>query len=83
MERYGIPYTTPDVRRRIRIEFERNRYIDDLNLVNIILLKGRQEYDETVNEWKQPNHVMQIMEDCQARDSKKPATFMEDFYSGK
>ena len=37
------------MRAKVRQEFERNRNIDDLETFDIVLLKGSQEYQETMN----------------------------------
>lgn len=39
---------------KIRQDFERNRdTITDLSVMNVMLLKNHQEYQETMNVWKQ------------------------------
>lgn len=44
---------------KIRQDFERNRdTITDLSVMNVMLLKNHQEYQETMNVWKQVPHVM-------------------------
>lgn len=41
------------IRLKIRQDFERNRAINDLGVINVMLLKNQQEYQETMNCWKQ------------------------------
>ena len=41
------------VRLKIRQDFERNRHIDNLDVINMLLHKNQQEYQETMNQWKQ------------------------------
>ena len=41
------------VRLKVRQDFERNRYIDNLDVINVMLLKNQQEYQEVMNGWKQ------------------------------
>ncbi|WFD25338.1 ndufa6 NADH-ubiquinone oxidoreductase subunit [Malassezia nana] len=46
------------LRAKIRTMFERNRHITDVAILDIMLHKGYQEYQETVNAWKQTPHIM-------------------------
>ncbi|ODN80878.1 hypothetical protein, variant 2 [Cryptococcus amylolentus CBS 6039] len=51
---YGLHVSPTLVRMKIRQDFERNREtITDLSVMNIMLLKNHQEFQETMNLWKQ------------------------------
>ena len=41
------------MRGAIRDQFEQHRHIQDLKVIDVLLLKGLQEYQETLNCWKQ------------------------------
>lgn len=41
------------VRLKIRQDFERNKYVENLDIINLLLQKNQQEYQETMNGWKQ------------------------------
>ena len=41
------------VRLKIRQDFERNRHVTNLGVINMLLHKNQQEYQETLNQWKQ------------------------------
>ena len=41
------------IRLKIRQDFERNRHVTDLGVINMLLFKNQQEYQETMNCWKQ------------------------------
>ncbi|GJJ09366.1 hypothetical protein Clacol_003588 [Clathrus columnatus] len=77
---YGLPVTPAFIRRRIREEFERNRYIEDVRIIDRLLLKGQQEYQETMNVWKQEPHILGILLQPKERPHK---SFMEKFFEGK
>ena len=48
-------------------------------MIDTLLLKGNQEYQETMNCWKQYDHVMGIL----LEPVKKPRkTFLQKFYEG-
>ena len=50
---YAVPVSPSLVRLKIRQDFERNRHIQDLGVIDMLLHKNQQEYQETVNAWKQ------------------------------
>lgn len=41
------------IRLKIRQDFEKNRDITDLGIIDMLLHKNQQEYQETMNCWKQ------------------------------
>ena len=41
------------IRLKIRQDFEKNRDITDLSIINMLLHKNQQEFQETMNCWKQ------------------------------
>ena len=64
-------------RQRIRAKFEENRHVTDLRVINHLLLKGRQEYQETMNFWKQRDHVLGKLIIPKGRPQR---SFLEKFY---
>ncbi|TFK29149.1 hypothetical protein FA15DRAFT_664469 [Coprinopsis marcescibilis] len=77
---YGLSVSPAYVRHALRQRFEKNRYITDLRAVDVLLLKSRQDYQETMNCWKQTDHVMGILLEPQDRPQR---TFLEKFYEGR
>ncbi len=43
----------------IRQEFERNRYVNNLPVINVLLFKGQAEFQELNNFWKQQTYELQ------------------------
>ncbi len=79
---YGIDLTSREIRRRVRKEFEKNRYVTDINIIDRLVFKGRTEFEETVNQWKQKTHIMRYFNEDEYAP-RKPVTFLEKFYSGR
>lgn len=50
---YALNVSPSMIRLKIRQDFEKNRNITDLNIINMLLHKNQQEYQETMNCWKQ------------------------------
>ncbi|TFY70779.1 hypothetical protein EVG20_g2232 [Dentipellis fragilis] len=79
---YSLDVTAPYVRAAIRREFERNRYVTDVKVIDILLLKGRQEFQETMNCWKQEPHVLGLLLESNFKD-RPQRTFLQKFYEGR
>lgn len=80
---YDIDRPAPVIRTKIRQEFERNRYIQDINVANFAYAKGHMEYQETINFWKQQPHVLKYFQDEEATQQKpKPNDFVSRFIRG-
>ncbi|KAF7723199.1 hypothetical protein EC973_002274 [Apophysomyces ossiformis] len=69
------------LRAKIREQFEQHRYVEDLGVKDVLLAKGQMEYQETMNVWKQTNHIMNYFAKEEA--PPKPTTFLEKFYEGR
>ena len=41
------------IRMKKRADFEKYRHISDLSVIDLLLFKSRQDYQETMNCWKQ------------------------------
>jgi len=76
---YALDVSPTLIRHTIRQRFEKNRYVTDPRVIDVLQLKSRQEYQETMNCWKQMDHVMGIM--LQPRDTSQK-TFLQKFYEG-
>lgn len=82
---YELTLPVSVVRSKVRQEFERNRYVNDLPTVDILLHKGQAEYQELNNFWKQQSHVMKyfITEDEPQAATRLPDSFMGKFLEGR
>lgn len=76
---YVLNVSPTAIRHAIRERFERNRHVTDPRAIDILLLKGRQEYQETMNCWKLNDHVLGILLEPKDRPQK---SFLERFYEG-
>lgn len=81
MKIHEINMPTSAIRAKIREQFEQHRYVEDLQVRDILLAKGQMEYQETMNVWKQNNHIMNYFSKDEAEP--KPTTFLEKFYEGR
>ncbi|KAI0659674.1 NADH-ubiquinone oxidoreductase Complex1 subunit [Cubamyces menziesii] len=77
---YALNVTPSYVRHCIRGHFEENRYVTDTRVIDVLIQKGRQEYQETLNCWKQLDHIMGILLAPKGRPQR---TFLQKFYEGR
>lgn len=76
---YTLNVSVPFVRHAIRQRFENIRQVTDPRAIDVLLLKYRQDYQETMNIWKQRDHVMGILLEPRDRPQR---TFLQKFYEG-
>ncbi|CEI97601.1 hypothetical protein G6F70_003871 [Rhizopus microsporus] len=81
MKIHELNLPTSAVRAKIREEFERHRFVENLQVCDILYAKGEMEYQEIMNVWKQTNHIMNYFAKEEA--PAKPTTFLEKFYEGR
>lgn len=55
---YALDVPPSTLRAKFRTQFEKNKTVKDLAVLDLMLLKAQQEYQETMNSWKQIPHVM-------------------------
>ncbi|KAH8084908.1 NADH-ubiquinone oxidoreductase Complex1 subunit [Cristinia sonorae] len=77
---YTLNVSPAYFRHVIRQEFEANRHVTDLKVIDVLLQKSRVEYQETVNCWKTVDHVMGILLRPKGRPQR---TFLQKFYEGR
>jgi NADH dehydrogenase (ubiquinone) 1 alpha subcomplex subunit 6 len=76
---YALDLSPNQVRHAIRQRFERHRYVTDPRVIDVLLLKERQEYQETMNTWKQTPHVLGLLLNNKPTPQK---SFLQKFYEG-
>jgi NADH dehydrogenase (ubiquinone) 1 alpha subcomplex subunit 6 len=60
---YALDVPPSTLRAKYREKFEQQKNIQDLAVIDIMLHKGRVEYQETINAWKQIPHLMKLFAD--------------------
>ncbi|GHJ83818.1 hypothetical protein NliqN6_0220 [Naganishia liquefaciens] len=78
---YALNVSPSMVRAKKRADFEKHREIRDLNVIDLLLFKSHQEYQETMNCWKQEPHIMNWFKKYD--DPPAPQTFLDKFYAGR
>lgn len=84
VEMYEMDIPVAIVRTKLREQFERHRFVEDMRVRNVLLAKGHNEFQETVNFWKQGGHVLKYFDDyLSTKIEKKPDNFVRRFIKGE
>lgn len=78
---YALDVSPARIRYAIRQKFENNRSVTDLRAIDVLIHKSRQDYQETVNLWKQNDHILGLF--LTDEGQKAPKTFLQKFYEGE
>lgn len=81
MQNNRLPKSVPQCRAKLRQEFEKHKDVTDIRVIDMLVIKGRMELQETVEKWKQECHMMHYWND--AIKPKKQKDFLSKFLSGK
>ncbi|KAG9000233.1 hypothetical protein FRB95_010549 [Tulasnella sp. JGI-2019a] len=68
------------IRSRIRAEYERHRFVEDPKVLDILVQKSRQDFQEVMNAWGQESHILGLILKDKTKESK---TFLQKFYEGR
>ncbi|PGH32136.1 NADH dehydrogenase (ubiquinone) 1 alpha subcomplex 6 [[Emmonsia] crescens] len=76
---YSLSLPVSAIRTKIRQEFERHRYVNQLPVVDVLVAQSNIEFQETLNYWKQLSHVMKYFRIEEDPTAKLPKNFMSGF----
>lgn len=61
-------------------EFLRNKDVQDIRVIDMLVIKGQMELKEIVKGWKQKGHIMRYWKETV---DPKPTDFLSKFLSGQ
>ncbi|KAK5167388.1 uncharacterized protein LTR77_007087 [Saxophila tyrrhenica] len=80
---YSLNMPVSAIRTKMRQEFERHRYVAQLRTVDVLLFNSHQEFQETLNFWKQLTHVLKYFRAEEDPKAKLPQNFIQGFIEGR
>ncbi|KAL1642121.1 hypothetical protein SLS58_005712 [Diplodia intermedia] len=76
---YMLNIPVSQIRTKTRQEFERHRYVQQLQTVDVLLQQSNAEFQETLNYWKQLSHVLKYFKVEEEPKHKLPNNFVSGF----
>ncbi|RYN56044.1 hypothetical protein AA0118_g8546 [Alternaria tenuissima] len=80
---YSLNMPVSTLRTKMRQEFERHRYVNQLKTVDVLLFNSHQEFQETLNFWKQLSHVLKYFRAEEDPKVRLPNNFINGFLEGR
>ncbi|KPI34402.1 NADH-ubiquinone oxido 14.8 kDa subunit [Cyphellophora attinorum] len=76
---YSLNMPVARIRSKVREEFEKHRYVNNLKAVDVLISQSHMEFQETLNFWKQLSHVMKYFRKEEDPTARLPKNFMSGF----
>ncbi|TVY51878.1 NADH-ubiquinone oxidoreductase 14.8 kDa subunit [Lachnellula cervina] len=76
---YSLNIPVPQLRTKMRQEFERHRYVNQMGVVDMLLFQSHAEFQETLNYWKQLPHILKYFRADEDPNARLPPDFMSGF----
>jgi len=80
---YSLNMPVSALRTKMRQEFERHRYVNQVAVVDVLLARSHAEYQETLNYWKQLPHILKYFRAEEDPAARLPQNFMSGFLEGR
>jgi len=79
VESHALDISVKQGRSKVREVFEQNRNVNDIRVIDMLVIKGTMELEETHKMWKQKTHVLRYFKHNEA---PKQRDFMSRFHQG-
>ncbi|KAI9687982.1 MAG: hypothetical protein M1820_010361 [Bogoriella megaspora] len=80
---YSLNLPVSAIRTKVRQEFERHRFVAQLSTVDVLIFHSHQEFQETLNYWKQLTHVLKYFRAEEDPKARLPQNFLSGFLEGR
>ncbi|XP_072949237.1 NADH dehydrogenase [ubiquinone] 1 alpha subcomplex subunit 6 [Epargyreus clarus] len=76
---FDIPKSEDQCRAKLKELFMKNKDVSDIRVIDMLIIKGQMELQESVRMWKQKGHIMVYFKPT---EEPKPKDFLSKFFTG-